>query len=88
MGKHDPDDRRAHARALLVRTFQDTRVISDMARELLKPLSGGSQFVYGWKVGHAHDLLSQLQSAAHKLAIHLEVMDGEDDRAFGAHHDS
>jgi len=84
---NDPDDQRAHVRALLVRTFQDTRVISDMARELLKP-SSGNEFVYGWKVGRAHDLLAQLQSAAHKLAIHLEVMDGEHDRAFGAHHDS
>lgn len=75
MGEEELSERRAFVRAMLLRTFIDAKLIQDMAREMTRD---GSEFLRGWDQSTTMHLVAQLQSAAHRLGLHLGAVEAED----------
>lgn len=75
MGEEELSERRAFVRAMLLRTFIDAKLIQEMAREMTRD---GNEFLSGWNQSTTMHLVAQLQSAAHRLGLHLGAVQAED----------
>lgn len=75
MGEEELSEKRAFVRAMLLRTFIDARTIEDFARSMMRD---DNAFVNGWNQSTTMHLVAQLQSAAHRLGLHLGVVESDD----------
>lgn len=75
MGEEELSEKRAFVRAMLLRTFIDAKLIQEMAREMTRD---GSEFLRGWDQSTTMHLVAQLQSAAHRLGLHLGAVQNDD----------
>lgn len=70
MGEEELSEKRAFARALLLRTFIDAKRLQEMAASITSS-NGQSEFIDGWMQATSMHLVQELRSAAHRLALHL-----------------
>lgn len=68
MGEEELSEKRAFARALLLRTFTDAKLVQDLAESIT---SSRSDFTNGWMQATSMHLVQELRSAAHRLALHI-----------------
>lgn len=68
-------EKRAFVRAMLLRVFSDAKLIQEMAREMTRDTN---EFLTGWNQSTTMHLVAQLQSAAHRLGLHLGAVQSED----------
>lgn len=68
-------EKRAFVRAMLLRVFSDAKLLQEMARDMTRD---GNEFLVGWNQSTTMHLVAQLQSAAHRLGLHLGAVQPED----------